>query len=212
VIILLDVAINTFIYLPVTGVGTKTLPEIQAIYNANPEGIPVPPLIPVNKIDTLDKKTTGLVGDLSYYNKKIGVQQLTDYPSYFKSTDLFFKSPEKDFVLNKPYIFLKSGSKNFRVTDFSPQNITVKVESNEADSLYLLQNHYKFWKAFNDHKEIAISTAFTGFMAVPVHKGLNTIAFIYDDANLKYFFLISVLTLVALLLLALHKPDETKLN
>lgn len=204
-VIIIDLIINAIIYLPVTGIGTKTLTDIQSIYNSNPAGTPVPELIPVNKIDTLDTKTTGLVGDLSYYNKKIGTTKLTDYPSYFKTTDLFFKSAEKDFVLAQPYLFLKSGSKNIKVANFSPQEITISLNSNNTDSLFFLQNQYKFWKAYNNNKEITLTKAFTSFMAMPVQKGNNEIEFVYKDTNLVYFVCLSFLTLIITIIIIIKR-------
>ncbi|MDQ6761066.1 MAG: hypothetical protein M3015_00390 [Bacteroidota bacterium] len=206
-IVVAGLIINTIIYLPVTGVGTKTVAKIQAIYNSYPQGFPVPQLIPVNNIDISDARTNGLVGDLTYYNKKIGTSKLTNYPSYFRSTDSFFKSSQKEFVLSQPYIFFKSGNQNFQVKNFSPQKIVISVESDVADSLFLLQNQYKFWKAFNNKKEIPIVKAFISFMCVPMEKGANEIEFVYYDANLKYVFFISCITVIILLIIIFKKQN-----
>jgi hypothetical protein len=208
-IIVIDLIINTIIYLPVTGVGTTSLKSIQTIYNNNPAGIPIPPLIPVNKIDTLDAKTTGLVGSISYYNKKIGTEKITDYPSFFSSTDLFFKSLEKNDVLSKPYLFLKSGNKNFTVNKFSPQSISITVQSTADDSLIFLQNHYTFWKANNNGKEIPIKTAYSTFMQVPVNKGINKIEFRYSDDKLIYMLIISLFTLISLIIIICRYRNHT---
>ena len=208
-IIILDLIINSILYLPVTGIGTKTLADIQSIYNSNPKGIPVPELIPVNKIDTLDTKTTGLIGDISYYNKKIGTTKLTDYPSYFTTTDSFFKSSEKDFVLAQPYLFLKSGKQNLQVKKLSPQQITISINSDDADSLFFLQNQYKFWKAYNNKKEITITKAFTTFMSVPLQKGNNEIEFVYKDRNLLYFVCLSFLTLISSIIIISRRKNVT---
>jgi hypothetical protein len=201
IIIILDLIINSIIYLPVTGVGTVSVSQIQSIYDSNPMGMPVPQLIPINKIDTLDAKTTGLVGDISYYNKNIGTTRLTDYPSYFASTDSFFKSSQKDVVLSKPYVFLLSGSRNVNVALFSPQHIIFNVKSITADSLILLQNHYKFWKAYDNNKPIEIKKAFTTFMSVHLYEGDNKIEFIYNDNKLLYFVVISFSTLIFLIII-----------
>ncbi len=199
-IIVIDLVINAIIYLPVTGVGTTSLKSIQTIYNNNPAGIPIPPLIPVDKIDTLDAKTTGLAGSISYYNKKIGTEKITDYPSFFSSTDSFFKSPEKNDVFSKPYLFLKSGNKNFTVNKFSPQQVTVTVNSAADDSLIFLQNHYTFWRAYNNGQEIPVKTVYSTFMQVPLNKGTNKIEFKYCDDKLIYMFITSLFTLISLII------------
>ncbi len=209
-VLIVDLIINTALYLPVTGVGATTVQQIQAMYNSNPKGIPVPQLISINKIDTLNEKLTGLIGSASYYNKKIGTTKLTDYPSYFKSTDIFFKSSQKDFVLGKPYVFLLSGNSNLQVKKFSPQNIVIDVKTERDDTMFLLQNYYTFWKAYNNNTEVPVQRSFTTFMSVPVHQGNNNIEFIYKDPHLIYFVIISVLTLIIIVTIIIinHKKQS----
>jgi hypothetical protein len=208
--ILIDLAINSVIYLPVTGVGNTPLSTIQSFYSANPKGIPVPALIPVNKIDTLDAKTAGLIGDITYYNKKIGTTKLTDYPSYFASVDSFFRSQQKDTVLSKPYIFLKSGNQNFEVKTFTPQRIVIHVESMGSDSLVYLQNYYTYWRAFNNDKVIPVSKACVSFMSVPVNKGTNEIEFRYADTKLTWFVLVAFITWITILLILIKTRGQVK--
>jgi len=210
IFIILDLAINSIIYLPVTGVGTVNLSQVQSIYDANPNGIPVPQLIPINKTDTLDTKTTGLVGNISYYNKQIGTTKLTDYPSYFASTDAFFKSPQKDTVLSRPYVFLLSGNKNINVLKFSPQHVIFEARVDKTDSLIFLQNHYTYWKAFNNNKQVDISRAFTSFMSVPLSPGNNKIEIIYKDDDLIYYVLISLSALILITIIFVRSPINNK--
>jgi len=200
--IIADLVVNSILYLPVTGIGQVTLSQIQNIYNANPDGIPIPPLTPINKIDTLDAKTTGLVGDITYYNKKIGTQRLTDYPSYFKSTDSFFSSNISKSIFQMPYVFLKSnfnGKKNngnITIQKFSPAHIQLSVNSPMPDTLVFLQNYYKYWSAFNNNISVPIEKSYITFMSVPVKTGTNEIDFYYQDNWLLLFVCISLSALI----------------
>jgi hypothetical protein len=202
-IICFDIIINACICLPVTGVGSATVRQVQSFYNNNPPDIPVPPLISVKDIDTLNDKLTGLIGNVTYYNKKIGTTKLTDYPSYFKSTDTFFKSPEKEFVLNRPYLFVLNDNNNnsIKVLHFEPQKIVLTVQSTTNDSLICLQNNYKFWRAFENKKPLPVTTAFSTFISIPLSPGNHTIEFIYKDSLLLFFSIISVIVLVAMLII-----------
>ncbi len=211
-LILIDVIINSILYLPVTGVGVISLSQIQSFYNSNPQGISIPALISINKIDTLDAKATGLVGDISYYNKKIGVTHLTDYPSYFASTDLFFKSSQKNYVFSKPYIFLMNDNAGIRVKKFLPQEIIAEVKSDKADTLVLLQNNYKFWHAYNNKRQVEIKKVFISFMSVPVHPGNNEIEFYYRDDKLVYFVAISFLALIFIIIIIIRNKSTVDLN
>jgi hypothetical protein len=199
-IIVFDLIANACICLPVTGVGSVTVQQVQSLYNNNPAGIPIPPLISVKDIGTLNEKLTGLIGNATYYNKKIGTTELTDYPSYFRSTVNFFKSPEKGFVLNRPYFFVLNDSNNnsIKVLHFKPQKIVLTVQSNTNDSLIFLQNNYKFWKAFDNKKPVPITTAFSTFISIPLSQGNHTIEFVYKDSLLLFFSIISLITLIVI--------------
>lgn len=208
ILIIIDLSINAFLCLPVTGVGTITVKQVQSFYNSNPAGIPIPSFTAIKDIDTLSEKLTGLVGSASYYNKKIGTTKLTDYPSYFKSTDEFFKSSYKDNVLSKPYLFLLKDQRNqsIKVTYFSPQRINIRIQSTKNDSLVFLQNNYRFWQAFNNGKHVPISTAFNTFISIPVSPGLHSIQLMYKDSSLLYYCCLSLLTLIIIGLIVLKKP------
>ena len=198
-LIITDLVVNSIICLPVTGVGQVTLHDIQQVYNTSPEGFPVPPFIPVNKIDTLDAKTTGLTGDITYYNKKIGTARLTDYPSCFTGTVDYFSSSLPDTISSKPWLFLKKtlpGSNSIAVNAFSPAHISITAQADADDSLVLLQNYYKHWKVFVNKNEAPITKAYLTFMSAAIHAGSNEIEFVYEDKWLTVLVIISAASLI----------------
>lgn len=210
-LIILDLIINTILYLPVTGVGQITLPAIQSVYNLYPAGLPIPPFIKINDIDTVDAVTKGLTGDPSYYNKKIGTRYLTDYPSSFSSTEDYFNNDLNKIISDKSYLFTKSSlwsSENrgvISVKQFEPCHWSISVQSLKEDSLVLLQNYYKYWKVFNNKKEIPLAKSCISFMAVPLHKGQNNIEFVYQDNGLFYCLAISFVSCIICLILYFRK-------
>jgi hypothetical protein len=199
IVILGDLSLNSILYLPVTGVGQTTLPQIQAVYNTSPKGIIIPPLIPVNQVDTLDEITTGLVGNITYYNKHIGTVSLTDYPSYFTTTnDYFNNAPLVAQVSKQPYLFLASNSQhpqqsNIVVNHFAPGNIEVQVTALQDDTLVYLQNNYKFWHGVANKQPVPVVTMYGTFMGVKINKGVNTVLFYYRDVWLVACLLVSAL-------------------
>lgn len=192
-----DVCFNSLLMLPVTGVGQKTLPQIQAVYNASPPGAPIPPLVPVNTIDTLDPVLTGLVGDITYYNKKIGTVRLTDYPSFFTSTANFFRdTPTLKKVIRHPYLYLQHDStgNTIKVTSFNPKIIEVQVTAANDDTLVYLQNYYPFWRAAINGRPAPVITVHHTFIALKVNKGVNKIVISYNDRWLFVCLVISLLS------------------
>lgn len=213
-IIVADLIINSIAYLPFTGVGTVTLSEIQKVYSGK-KGITIPPLIAVKNIDTFSIRQTGLAGSASFYNKKIGITKLTDYPSYFLNTKIYFKSSLSDAINNLPYVFLKKNiagiatdtnyrDKTLAVNFFSPQEIHITVNASQPDSLVFLQNHYKFWKAKVDGKLTAVNKTFITFMSVPVNKGRHSVEFYYEDKWLILFIVLSISTFIAVIVYLLY--------
>ncbi len=199
-IIIADLIVNCLLYLPYTGVGQVTLKDIQAVYNTSPRGIPIPSFTPVGELDTLDVKTTGLVGDISFYNKQVGLKKLTGYPSWFSSTNNYFLDEEYVAEISKkPYLFTKNADTglikpDIIVQSFSPRNIELTVNTSNDDTLVLLQNNYKFWNAEINGNKTPINSAYGTFISIKVNRGMNTIHFYYEDKWLAVFILISMLT------------------
>lgn len=189
-ITLADIIINTIIVLPAMSTGATSLSQIQTRYENCRNAITAPRLVPLNQLKEFDATTTGLLGSYSYYDNNIGTRQLTGYPSYFNFTEDYFNSAYKDSLETRPFIFLQHDSRCqgktalINITKFSPQEIALSVDSPTADTLILLQNHYKYWHCHVNSKEIPITTAYASFMAVPVTAGTHTITFTYKDPYL----------------------------
>ncbi len=195
--IIIDLVIHAISYLPVTGVGQTSLRAIQAVYNASPEGIPVPPSERVKDIPMPDSLVTGLTGDNSYYNKKIGTTHLTDYPSYFVATDTFFHSAVKEAVFEKSYLFYKSrlykaDTGMLQVHNFSPVHWDITADAATADTVVLLQNNYKYWKAYVNRHPVPVVNMFGCFMGVPVTSGKNEIEWVYSDPLLYVMIAVAI--------------------
>jgi hypothetical protein len=195
-LIIIDMAVNLFIYLPVTGVGQKSVAYVQHIYNRSPKGIPIPSLTPICKVDSISIDESSLVGDWSYYNKQIGTMKITDYPSYFQPLEQYFGSNRPALINKKPFLFTKQSASKISVSKFSPQGIEVSCSSTIPDTLIFLQNNYKFWRATVNGNSQAITTAYYSFMAVSIPKGESKIVFSYRDRGLLISFIISFIFLV----------------
>jgi hypothetical protein len=223
-IIALDLVLNSILYLPFSGVGVVMVSEIQQQYNISPKGIVIPPLINIKDVDTLPTKTTGLIGSWAFYNKKIGITRLQDYPSYFVNTEAYFNSSLPNTINDFAYVFLKSNiessganhnsGKNLIVTSFSPEKITINVHSKQNDSLVLLQNHYRFWKAKVNNNEVNVNRSLITFMSVPLGQGSHTVTFLYEDNGLYVFMAISLVSFIVVLvsIYVLHKRERNRLE
>ena len=208
ILIILDVALNLIIYLPITGVGQKSVAYVQDIYNRSPKGIPIPSLKPIEQLDSISTDESNLVGDWSYYNKQIGTMKITDYPSYFLSLDQYFGSDYTSFLNKNPFLFTKQSTSKISVAKFSPQGIEVNCSSSIPDTLIFLQNNYKFWQVRINGNNQPITSAFYSFMSVPIPKGESKIVFSYKDWGLLISFILSFIFLCAYLFF-IYSPKKT---
>ncbi len=215
-LIIADLIINAIIFLPITGIGRVTLSEIQSIYNENPKGFPIPSLTPLNEVKNYDKKTAGLVGDKSFYDKQIGIKELTGYPSYLKTTDAYLISPLKLKVEEHPFLFLLSdfdypGKKEkIKINYFSPSQINIEVTSIDPDTLIFLQNYYPFWNATVNGRTVPIKKEFISFMSIPINKKVNNVVFFYKDPNLFYTIAIAIISFLTCLFFSTRKSLSMK--
>jgi hypothetical protein len=213
-ILLTDMLVNSLIYLPFSGVGRVTLAEIDSIYGKSPKGIIIPPLVKIKDIEAFPGQKTGLVGSSSYYNKNIGTAELTDYPSYFRNTERYFTSELPQKINNHPYLFFKNDFNDYngrqdagklKVKFFSPTRLRVELVATSDDSLVLLQNHYRFWKANVDGVAITVNKSFITFMSVPVPKGVHTVEFYYDDRLVTPLIIFSITGFI-ILIARIYRP------
>jgi hypothetical protein len=205
-ITLADIIINTILILPVTTIGSTPLSQIKKIDDSCRKGIVIPVLVPLNQLKEFDPVTTGLLGSYSYYDSNIGTRQLTGYPSYFRFTEDYFNSPLKNSLQSQPFIFLQSNIRNLpsrsfiSITKFSPQEIGFSVNSPMADTIVLLQNHYKYWHCTVNAKQVVVTTAYASFMAIPIGEGINKIIFTYYDPLLLFCCLVSMIFVLSFLI------------
>ncbi|HEY5370350.1 MAG TPA: YfhO family protein [Hanamia sp.] len=215
-LIIADLIINAIIFLPVTGIGRVTLPEIQSIYNQNPKGFPMPSLIPLNEMKNYDKKTVGLVGDKSFYDKQIGIKELTGYPSYLKTTDAYLNSTLKLKVEEHPFLFLLSDldhpekKEQIKITHFSPSQVNIEVASSHPDTLIFLQNYYPFWNATANGKTVPIKKELISFMSIPINTAVSNVVFFYKDPYLIYTMSIAIISFLTCLFFSTRKSISSE--
>lgn len=195
---LADIFINTILIVSFTSVGSTHLAQIQKSYTRCRKGIALPGLVPLNQLKEFNPDVTSLLGSYSYYDTNIGTRQMTSYPSYFQFTEDYFNSSLKDSLQSRPFIFLQKNNRNLSlptsisVTRFLPQEIEISVNSLVADTLVILQNHYKYWRCKVNKKGTAITTAYASFMAIPIGTGINSVIFTYHDPLLLICCLVSI--------------------
>ena len=119
----------------------------------------------------------------------------------------------KDFMLNneynyqhelllteKPAIEISNNSTTIKneveVTNYSQNNIQLRVSTEENGLLWLSEIWYPAWKAYVNGQKTKIFCADYSFRAIEIQKGDHTIEFRYQSTFFRYGALITLLTLL----------------
>jgi hypothetical protein len=197
---LADLVALSWIQLPVTGVQIMSPVKIEQYLTRTPSGIPVPRLLPLNQ----NKYTGGdfhhVLGCWSYYSKQPGTPSRCSYPTVMKLTASYFNSTLPDSLNRGPFLFVRSHNafSEPNIKSFSPSEMETQVETESADSLILLQNHYLRWQSTVNGKTVPIENTGIAFMAVPLEKGINVVRFSYSNNTLLFVTLTSALAWICL--------------
>jgi hypothetical protein len=164
--ILTDLIFYSWLLLPVTGVGQKSVAYVNDLLQQAPKGFPKPslvyetPQVPVGTEDELR------IGNWSWYDKRI-VHKRIEYPSALKSTEKLFSIIDSS-LLEKPFAYLKNKNGSLLLRDFAPNKITLDVILKQSDTLMILQNAYPGWNVIIDGKENLFASNNYPFLIIPL--------------------------------------------
>lgn len=213
----IDIVLATLLNIPFTGVGKTPVSTISAILKKSPEGIPVPRLSPIKNNDTITIPEVKLIGDWSYYGKQPGVKKPINYPIKLINNYVYFNEVVRDTnlsVINMPFLFITdeiSEPKLKLSKEISKENIIsyktgemeVKINTDTACYLVMLQNHYPHWYYMSRNKLLPVEKAGINFIGVPLKKGQNHVTLIFRPTGVKialyfscafFFFLIFIIS------------------
>jgi hypothetical protein len=204
-LIVADLVAFSWIALAFTGLSQKPVSYIHSSIESYPAGFPIPNNQNVVNDGIISTELESYIGDESYYNKSIGTKHLTDYPSYFSSTENALKSADANAFLNKPFAFILDDSLNKRnqlsIASFTPNRIEISYALDKGTQLGLLQNSYPFWHASVKEQEIRTFTVYSSFIAFRVPAGKGQLIVEYKDNVFFILFSFSMIVFISLLLL-----------
>lgn len=176
-VLLLDVILNSWLLLPITGVSKTPVAKIQNVINKSPDGFPASSL----SYQTAQKPVTAseevLIGNWNWYSKKISYADKIDYPSALKTTEAFLASGNTSMLQNKPAIFLKNKTGRITLNQFSPAEIKLSMDIQAPDTLIVLQNFFPGWQAWVNEKKAAIRLYKNNFIQLPVNENTKRVRF-----------------------------------
>ena len=218
-----DLILATLLNIPYTGVGKSSVADIARIQQKSPNGIPIPPLQPINANDTIPEYERILFGEWSFYNKQIGSEKLILYPVKLKNNFSYFTKSKRDSnlsVSHLPFLFWTNSieqeklikintlsTKQIKTFQVNELIITPDTESNQY--LVFLQNYYPHW--YYEQNEITKPVLKAGitFMAIPNSGQKDEIRIFFNPWRIKLLLFFSAAVLILYSFISFYPSQKT---
>ncbi|MCU7550025.1 YfhO family protein [Chitinophagaceae bacterium LB-8] len=182
-VFLLDICLNSWLLLPITGVGRTSVFKMQQIISKSPNGFPSPTSINGKTSQDINEEEKALIGNWSWYDKQI-VHPKIEYPSLLNGTERFYQSSDTALVKIKPFAFLLSNlNANIGIAHFTPNSFSLNLHVPRTDTLIILQNHFPGWKAYINDKRVPIFPYCETFMAIAVNENSQKVTLSFTPAH-----------------------------
>lgn len=173
-LIALDLLLNTWLMLPITGVGQTSVSQVQQLLNNAPKGFPIPgiliapkflPRVPALKV----------LGTWSWYNKNPVKSEHIAYPSQLRSVMPLAGNA-------KPFAYL-NGDGTANITHFTPNEWRITVASKNCGQIMVQQYRFPGWYVQVDGGNAQpLDTPITP-MTVAVNAGRHQLRFFFNPCG-----------------------------
>jgi hypothetical protein len=168
-ILVIDLILNSWLLLPITGVNKTSVGKMQELLERSPRGFTAGQLFSNNQVN-LTEEEISLIHNWAWYDKKINSSKI-DYPSKFTATERFLESSDTTMIKNKQFVFAKNQSlKEIQIKRSGINSYEISFTSSINDTLVILQNKFKGWKITANNEQVQPLQVNHPFLAIPIHK------------------------------------------
>jgi len=140
------------------------------------------------------------IGNWSYYSKEIAVENQMSYPLILNETRNYFKQPERQILMEKPFVFFRSGNNGYKINlvTFGYSSFEFLTESTKLDTLVIKQNEIHGWKAMIDGKPVKLIKSFGALVGVEVPPGNHKINISYGNQKIIILFILQMMLMTGM--------------
>jgi hypothetical protein len=202
-IVMAEMIIATLLNLPFTGVGQRTVHNLDQLFTTAPKGIPAPVIQPEKDVVAGYPKTKAVTGDWALMSKQIAQDSIISYPLIFTETLAFLDSPQRMTLKSKAPFFLLSGYMDPGIAPlaYSYSKMEFSITIPGPDTLVVKQNFHNGWKAKVNAEPVTIGRSAQGFLAIPLIKGKNELAISFDNKPIRALLIYQFIMLFSMLVL-----------
>lgn len=209
-LVLADMAIACLIQLPFTGVGQRSVAEIDRIFAEAPIQ-KTPSSAPEKTVVSQYPDVTAVAGNWALVSQEIAQDGLIPYPLIFEETELYMMSEWRDSFYRKSPFFTVNDRISFpaKPLAFHYNLLRFNINSSEPSALVVKQNHYPFWRASLNGKAVPITdTAFT-FMKLPLVAGKNELELQFKHPLIRMLLVFQFVMMAFMAIMAYRYRKDT---
>gem|GEM_PF-4821327 len=202
-LVVLDMTLSAGLNLPYTGVGSRSVSDLQTLIDRSPKDVPALDMRSTTEITAEYPNTDSVIGYWGLYAKQIANSRRAAYPMRLKSGTQFFPV-HSDSLLKKGMLFTDGEQEiHYSVKSFQPDKAVFLIRSEVPQTLYWKQMFHPRWTAAIHGAEIEPRPAHGGIIGIQVPSGEQEIVFSFSDpmgrwAQAYHFFAFVMLLVITL--------------
>jgi hypothetical protein len=193
---IINLFIMTFLSMPFTMVSQYRPSQVNHAIQLSPDGFPWDKAM-LNVTDEIDNPfSLTAFGYDAFYTKQISLQEHLISPTInTRYNEMLHDTLLRKELIQHPFIYSNS-TDSISVTSFTPNAFTISGNGKNTDTIYIIQQFNKNWKATSGNATLPVELAKKAFMSVTVPKGKWDFKLEYRPYSIVIASCISLLLLI----------------
>jgi len=202
-IVFAEFILATSMTLPFTGVGTRSVADLEQTFDRAPRGIPVPANLPEKLVVSNYPDVSLYAGNWALMSRQIAQDGIIEYPLVFGSTTRFMEGKRRREFLEQAPFFLSSGRQAPGCAPEAYQATAMRfmIDTMVPDTLILKQNMFNGWQMTRNGSHVPILETAEGFMGIPLDKGNNQLNILYRHSAVRTLLIVQFILMGILLVM-----------
>lgn len=210
-IVMADVALACLLQLPFTGVGQRSVAEMNQIFAQAPSAQKMPSSASEEAVVNQYPNLKTVAGNWALVSQEIAQDGLIPYPLIFQTTSIYMDSKLRDSFYRRSPFLLVSDMENESIEPVTYRYNLLRFEINISGNaaVVIKQNKYPFWHATVNGNPVTIeNTAYT-FMKVPLTTGKNELEFQFSHPLIKVLLAFQFMLMSWMIIMAYRYRKES---
>lgn len=202
IIVFADCITAAFIALPFTGVGSRSVNDLNSVYMKAPKGIPIPENLPEREVVADYPDVEDHAGNWALMSRQVAQRNWITYPLYFDHTLQFMNSDARASYFERAPFSLLSEQRGQGIAPhtFQATDMEFQLETAMADTLLLKQNYYSGWYYSLNKGPLSTPITINGFSAIPLQAGKNELNVFFHKPLVKALLIIQFILMGIMLI------------